>query len=209
MSMTSAKASTIDRTGRVEATIGRIVDTAFELMLKHHIEKLTIAEISRVSSISRPTIYRHFSNLEAIHEAVFRRVRNEFDRGMNDAIAANPKVEARIEVVADYMALFAQSRYPQQLSKTNPDFALELVTRFFDSRTDLYERALAPLFDMAETVSGRPLDRRFAAELLNHYYISLNLTAFNQPADAIGGKLRKQIRTILHAYKDTESGASG
>lgn len=190
------------RPTRIEATHDKITTTALTLMLERGAQGLSISEICREANVARPTFYRHFPTMEAMLEAVFFKIRSVFDDGLKAAIERNPDPEQRLDVIAEYMGDHLLTGRTQQLYHSNQQFSVELMSRFFDSRVVLYENALAPFFDLADSVSGEKIDRREVSTMLNHYYVSMNLQAVFAPPQTPGRSLRKFIRALIHITVD-------
>lgn len=196
---------TRSRPTRVEATKNKITASALALLLEKGANALSISEICRTADVARPTLYRHFSTLEAVLEGVFYKVRDEFDRGLQKAIAADPQPQRRVDVLAEYMGGHLLTGRPQQLFHTNQQFTLTLVNKLFDSRVALYQAALSPFWDLVESVTATRIDRRECARILNHYYVSLNLEAVYSRQEQPAASLRKLIHSLSHITLDAHS----
>lgn len=193
------------RPTRVEATKDKITTSALTLLLEKGAHALSISEICRTANVARPTLYRHFPTLEAVLEGVFYRVRDEFDRGLQRAIAADPQPQHRVDVLAGYMGDHLLTGRSQQLFHTNRQFTLNLVNKLFDSRVALYRATLSPFWDLIESVTATRIDRDECARILNHYYVSLNLEAVYSRQEQPAALLRKLIHSLCHITLDPGS----
>lgn len=61
------------RERRRSRTVNRILDGAFQLFLQHGFHGTSMDRICRETGISKPTIYNHFDNKEALFKAIIKR----------------------------------------------------------------------------------------------------------------------------------------
>jgi AcrR family transcriptional regulator len=83
------------RVRRRQETIEEILDIATEVMTEEGVNGLSLAEVARRLGVQPPSIYKYFSSLMAIYEALFQRGQVEHLEVMRQAMAgAEPGLEA-------------------------------------------------------------------------------------------------------------------
>jgi AcrR family transcriptional regulator len=83
------------RARRRRETIEEILDIATEVMTEEGVNGLSLAEVARRLGVQPPSIYKYFSSLMAIYDALFRRGQVEHLETMRQAMAgADPGLEA-------------------------------------------------------------------------------------------------------------------
>jgi AcrR family transcriptional regulator len=160
-------------TAGATATVDRITGAVLRLMAKQDSGSLNISEICREADVARPTFYRHFATMDELSDAVFQRVCDDFDKQVQHIVEEQPMPEQRIEVIARFLSNRIEQDVVKLMYVSRPEFGQELVDRYFDNRREVFEAALAPAFDLADSLSGRKVDRQLATDILLRYYISL------------------------------------
>lgn len=83
------------RARRHQETIEEILDIATDVMTEEGVNGLSLAEVARRLGVQPPSIYKYFSSLMAIYDALFRRGQLEHLEVMRQAMtAAEPGLEA-------------------------------------------------------------------------------------------------------------------
>jgi AcrR family transcriptional regulator len=83
------------RARRRRETIEEILDIATDVMTEEGVNGLSLAEVARRLGVQPPSIYKYFSSLMAIYDALFRRGQVEHLEVMRQAMAAtDPGLEA-------------------------------------------------------------------------------------------------------------------
>jgi len=83
------------RARRRQDTIEEILDIATDVMTEEGVNGLSLAEVARRLGVQPPSIYKYFSSLMAIYDALFRRGQLEHLETMRQAMAgADPGLEA-------------------------------------------------------------------------------------------------------------------
>lgn len=189
--------TTARRPTRVRATVDKILSATLQLIAERGASSLSISEVCRTANIARPTFYRHFPTLEDLIDALFKRLCDDFDQEIRTAIDNNPGPENRIEVFASYLAKRLEFPGTRMIHVPDADFSKHLVDKYFENRRAIFEWVLDPLFDLSETLSGKQIDRRLAADILVRYYISLQEHNIDTPEDPRSG-LRQLMQALLH-----------
>jgi len=190
-------ATTAKRPTRVRATVDKILSATLQLVAERGAGSLSISEVCRTANIARPTLYRHFPTLEDLTDALFKRLCDDFDAEIRAAVDRDPEPEKRIDVFASYLAKRLESPGTRMIHVPDADFSKQLVNKYFENRRAIFEWVLGPLFDLSETLSGKPIDRRLAADILVRYYISLQEHNTITPENPRAG-LRQLMRALLH-----------
>jgi AcrR family transcriptional regulator len=77
------------RSGRRERTIETILERALEIMAEVGVGGLSMTALARAMSIQPPSLYKYFSSVLAVHDALFRRGQQAnlevLERGMAEA----------------------------------------------------------------------------------------------------------------------------
>src|SRR5256714_9729182 len=67
-----------DRRGRRrQETIDEILHIAIDVMSEHGVNGLTLAEVARRLGVQPPSIYKYFSSIGAVYDALFKRAASE------------------------------------------------------------------------------------------------------------------------------------
>src|SRR5690606_14832262 len=186
------------RPSRVKATIDKITGAALALINERGANALSVTEVCRLANVARPTLYRHFPTLDDLTDALFKRLCDEFDEEIDAAIALNPTPEHRIEVFAGYLAMRLARGHTRLIRTSSQEFAKQLVDKYFRNRQEIFLRVLAPVFDLAESLSGRVIDRDLAADVLTRYYISLQEHPIGTHPEDGGRALRQLMYCVTH-----------
>ncbi len=181
---------------RALKTRQRIINAALELIVEHGETGVKMIDICDRVNISRTTMYRHFDNIEEIIENVYLNVREDFARGLEDAVKNNPAEEDRLDVVVHYLGDFFKTGLIVKLNQTDPKFLRKLSLKNFDARVALYKRILEPFFQLVEKEKGGKIDRQLVAYFITHFYASLSVYGTHSMPYDIETLLRKLIRGI-------------
>ena len=65
------------RARRRQETIEEIVDIAVVVMTEHGVNGLTLAEVARRLGVQTPSLYKYFSSIGAVYDALFKRAASE------------------------------------------------------------------------------------------------------------------------------------
>lgn len=65
------------RARRRQETIEEILDIAAEVMTEHGVNGLTLAEVARRLGVQTPSLYKYFSSIGAVYDALFERAASE------------------------------------------------------------------------------------------------------------------------------------
>src|SRR5947207_9737822 len=83
------------RARRRQETIEEILDIASDVMTEHGVNGLTLAEVARRLGVRTPSIYKYFSSIGAVYDALFKRAASEDVEVLRTAMAgAEPGLDA-------------------------------------------------------------------------------------------------------------------
>jgi AcrR family transcriptional regulator len=89
MKTNSVEPERIDRRARRrQETIAEILDIAEQVMTEDGVNGLSLAEVARRLGVQPPSLYKYFSSLMAVYDALFQRGAREHLEVMRDAMAA-------------------------------------------------------------------------------------------------------------------------
>jgi AcrR family transcriptional regulator len=83
------------RARRRQETIEEILDIAIDVMSEHGVNGLTLAEVARRLGVQPPSIYKYFTSLGAVYDALFERAARENLAVLREGMAvAEPGLDA-------------------------------------------------------------------------------------------------------------------
>jgi AcrR family transcriptional regulator len=108
---------------RLSATRQSIVEAAHDLVRRYGPRKITVEDVARAASVSRPTVYAHFGDKQGLLTAVFlwngHLVRQELEVRLHKATTFADKVVAATEYgVSGESPLWLRSTAPESLALT-------------------------------------------------------------------------------------------
>ncbi len=151
----------------------RILDAALETIARQGAGQVSMASIGRTANVSRRTLYRYFHNSSDVLQAVAVHVGKSYVRAIDAAIAKDPDLDRRIEVVlsatvhyGDYQPVAAA------VMRSEPAFTLQFLESTFSHYVDVIHKAIAPVVgDVAAVKSGR-ITAEELANVITHLGIS-------------------------------------
>src|SRR5262245_16591961 len=75
------------RTRRRQETIEEILDIATQVMTEHGVNGLTLAEVARRLGVQTPAVYKYFSSIGAVYDALFKRAASQNLEILRDGMA--------------------------------------------------------------------------------------------------------------------------
>src|SRR5881409_1252459 len=75
------------RARRRQQTIEEILDIAVDVMTEHGVNGLTLAEVARRLGVQPPSIYKYFSSIGAVYDALFERAASQNLEVLREAMA--------------------------------------------------------------------------------------------------------------------------
>jgi AcrR family transcriptional regulator len=153
-------------TAETNATVERILEGALRALSRHGLKRLSMGDVSEEAGVSRGTVYRYFSNREQLLDAVGHHVQHGFETGLDRAIAENPDLDVRVEVVFDFLASYSKQSALVRLVELQPGFVLDYLQRQFPEFVKRTGEALRPAFEQAPAVRSGRIDAAFLSKLV-------------------------------------------
>jgi AcrR family transcriptional regulator len=75
------------RARRRQETIDEILDIAIDVMTEHGVNGLTLAQVARRLGVQPPSLYKYFSSISAVYDALFERAASANLEVLRDAMA--------------------------------------------------------------------------------------------------------------------------
>ena len=117
---------------------GRILDAAEECIRRYGIRRTSLGEVARVGDMSRGSIYRHFSDKDALVQAVFERLQQAFLNRTETAMEELPSLVDKVTHAVIMGRKDAREGIYASLAQTEP----ETVAMMYLA-PDFYERSKA------------------------------------------------------------------
>lgn len=127
-------------------TATRLLEAALRTLAREGSERFSMASIGREAGVSRRTLYRYFHNSDEVLQAVAVHVGDSYVRAIDQAIAREPAIDKRIEVVLDATVHYGDF-HPAAVAvfRMDPAFTLQ----FLESTLDHYIEVLGEAIDLA------------------------------------------------------------
>lgn len=183
---------------KADLTVQKILEVSLNRIIQEGESGISMTDISREMGISRPTLYRYFPTREALLSSAFQLVIKDYSEKLLAHIENDPSPLRRIDVIANFIELRLNDGGPQ-LYQMEPKLVIKLINEFQHELLVMSEQVFAPLFDMAETLSGKPVDRQSAANAFLLFHLGLAFFTDQPPAN-VGDMIRKMIRSLVHFY---------
>ncbi|WP_018636360.1 TetR/AcrR family transcriptional regulator [Parafrankia elaeagni] len=122
----------------------RILSSAFTVLARLGSQRLTMADISRQSGLSRGTVYRYFSTKDEVLAALATHLRTTFETQLNRMIASQPGLDRRVDVVVEHLLSFTHDSEFLNVVDVDPWFVRSFLADHIDELITPVARALAP-----------------------------------------------------------------
>lgn len=185
-------------------TRDRILEGALRALGTVGLRRLTMADVSERSGLSRGTVYRYFPSKEALLEVLAEYERDRFADGLRDALNDAAGLQSPLDVVAAYtIAYLRQHPALTLMIDTEPAFVLSFLRR----QLPVFHRITAELL---EPVMGRagPVRRgQVSPAELNELVLRVVLSVFLVPGEdrhAVAGALEGALDSIVRLADATK-----
>ncbi|MBY0278495.1 TetR/AcrR family transcriptional regulator [Candidatus Binatia bacterium] len=159
-------------------TRARILEGAAIAVARHGLAKLEMSDVSAISGVSRPTLYRYFPNRDALLDELASHEGQLFRERMLAAIEEAPPGAERVRVALEHATRHvSEHALLQRLLDTDPAFLLRGLREQFDSLKGELGALLLPLLHESELVRGRIA----TADQLLDWMVRLMISAFLLP----------------------------
>jgi len=175
--------------------VTRILDATLTAAALHGIKRLSVSDIADQAQMSRPTIYKHVGNKDAIVMATVVREAQRLVAEIMDEMGRSPEPRTGIrDGVAAALRLTREHPLLDRILTTEPDSLVPLLTADGGPvsqliRTEIDGRTL-------ELFPGlSPLAARRAGDLLTRLFVSYAISAPDDPPEVVA----ESIATIIFA----------
>ena len=156
----------------------RILDGAATAVARHGLAKLEMSDVSALSGVSRPTLYRYFPNREVLLTELASHEGKLFKQRMLAAIEQAPPGAERMRVALEHATRHVREHAAlQRLLDTDPAFVLQGMREQFESLKQQFGALLGPLLNESDLVRRRIV----TAEQLVDWMMRLMASAFLLP----------------------------
>jgi AcrR family transcriptional regulator len=175
-------------------TVERILDGALRALSRHGLTRVSMGDVSKEAGVSRGTVYRYFANRDQLLDAVGHHVQRGFEIGLDQAIAENPALDARVEIVLEFLTAYSKRPEIQRLEELQPKFVLDYLHRELPQYVRKLDDALRPALEQAESVRSGKVDPSFVSDLIIRTTMSNRLLGGADP-----DVLAKQLLSLWNA----------
>lgn len=184
---------------RAARTIDKIIGAAQEAMLDYGTSKLSVSEVCEKAGVSRGTLYRYFSSMEDVLQAVALRLRNDTDEELRHALEPHTDPSARFSAFLDYTASNRETSRAAHFLHVEPEFVLRYYEDNFGHFVGRVDEALAPVYDAWEAALGHKLDRESINEMMVRFALSETLIPVPAGKAPLTTRLRAVVDMVLSA----------
>lgn len=177
----AAAANGTSGTSGTNGTATRLLEAALRTLARQGADNFSMASIGREAGVSRRTLYRYFHNSDEVLQAVAVHVGESYVRAIDEAIAAEPALERRIEVVL-HTTVHYGDYHPAAVAvfRMEPAFTLQFLETTLDHYIAVLRDAIDPvLAKIPATKSGA-----VTPELLAEIIIRIGISGFSLHSDA-------------------------
>lgn len=186
-------------TGKGDDTHTRILDAAYELFLTFGLRRTTVEDIARKAGIGRPTLYRRFSDKDAVMQAVIMRESRRLIAGVWSQVK-DIRDPAQMLTRSFVVATRTVATHPltRRLLDTEPEFLLPHMTLKAGPLIDIGHVLIGPGAKKLQAdghFSGINMD--YLLEMLARLFISIILTSSNLVSADDERKLEKMANEFI------------
>lgn len=169
------------------ATVDRIVAGTWKLLARRGLQRLSMREVAAAAGVSRATLYEYFGSKQVLLRAIASRVEQEIQSAVLDAVAADPDLATRVEIVVLAMFRFGIA-HPDALKvlDVEPEFSINSIRKAFPAFLAVAEPLLVPALELTVPVRSGAMTPGDLAELL----LRVAATAFFVSTDDPDGMAR-------------------
>lgn len=160
------------RNRRSEETINQILRATEQVILESGVDRVSILTVCEVAGVSRGTFYRYFSSQDELLDAFTQHKRSVFHQALLAATEPYDDPQERFNALIEHLDRFLKQTKARRLLQVAPEYAFGFFQRAFLDSVDLYQDALAIVFDAWEERLQVKLDRELICEMLIRYVLS-------------------------------------
>jgi AcrR family transcriptional regulator len=151
----------------------RILDAALETIARQGAGKVSMTAIGQAANVSRRTLYRYFRNSDDVLQAVADHVGESYVRAVDEAIAKDPDLNRRIEVVLSATVHYGDFQpVAAAVMRSEPAFTLQFLESTFSHYVDVVRKAIAPAIDHVPAVKAGRVSEEELADIITRLGIS-------------------------------------
>jgi AcrR family transcriptional regulator len=174
--------------GPVDATHERILDGAMRAIAEHGLAGLAMRDVGRAAGVARGTVYRYFSNRDALLDELARREGARFLQHWRRKLAEAPEGEARVRVAFAYPAHFLRELpVLQKLIETDADYILRSIRQNYEAIRATATELLGPILADNDLVKRGVMPVDQVTDWMVRTMVSLLLFPPQDPEALAGG----------------------
>jgi AcrR family transcriptional regulator len=178
-------------------TIENIISAAQVVMFNHGTSNVSARQVCEHAGVSRGTLYRYFSSMEELLQAVALRLRTETDEELDHALEGLNDPSERFDAFLAYTTANRETVRAAHFLHVEPAFVLKYFENNFAHFIARVNTALGPVFDAWETDVGAPLDRDAICEMMVRYALSETLVPTPEGNTPLPVRLRALVEMAL------------
>ena len=160
---------------RTAKTIDKIVSAAVTVMLTEGTPRVSARQVCDEAGVSRGTLYRYFSSMDDILQAVATHLRRQTDEELSSAVDGIDDPAERFAAFLAYTSVNREMDQGAHFLHVEPTFVLRYFDTNFDHFIGRVNDALGPVYDAWEKALGGALDRTALSEVMVRYALSATL----------------------------------
>jgi AcrR family transcriptional regulator len=158
------------------STVDKIVAGAARALASRGVRRLSMSDICTEAGVSRGTLYRYFKSKDEVLEALAQHVLAGMATALDVAVAAQPALEDRLQVVLATMGRLAdQMPYTHAVVEAEPGFALNFFRLSMPGFRAVLEPILEPALRTSPPVTSGLLSVGDLCELFERLMLSTYL----------------------------------
>ncbi|MFI9508237.1 TetR/AcrR family transcriptional regulator [Nocardia sp. NPDC052566] len=163
----------------------QILDTAWDLFVRHGLSATSMAQLAAAAGISRVWLYRHFDNRDAVMNALITREAQRILAGLEQISWPEDPIQGCVDYISYGMDFLRHNELLQPLLRSEPAVVLPFLTT---DAGPLFRTVTDWVADQLAHWSGLPTGKRLqVAEILTRTTFSIALTPvvtidFDDPA---------------------------
>ncbi|MDB5423985.1 MAG: transcriptional regulator, TetR family [Phenylobacterium sp.] len=186
---------------RALKTVENIISAAQVVMFNCGTSNVSARQVCEEAQVSRGTLYRYFSSMEELLQAVALRLRVETDEELHLALEGLDDPGERFDAFIAYTASNRETTRAAHFLHVEPAFVLKYFENNFAHFIARVNTALASVFDAWEREVGSALDRDAIAEMMVRYALSETLVRTPEGMPPLPVRMRALVEMVLSEAK--------
>lgn len=172
------------------------------MIIANRSSAISMSEVGASAKVSRTTLYRYFSTRDQLLGAVLTDDIAAFEFDLFAALQNVVAPDRRLAIIAERLDAGLASQRAYYILSESPGLMMHLTTQAYEHSVDVLYRVMEPLFELAESLSGRKLDRLLIVHVCARFYTSLNLFPNPPLPDGTRRSIETLLRTLLQMHRD-------